>query len=481
MRELGVLKDESLGIQFYHPAFENSSTALMLMGQSFVDNIQACQSWRPSLLDVLERSRHSQSKDPRDRVYAFLNLSKELSERDLQPDYHATVRDTYAKAGRFFVRAGQGPKLICNAGLSKSTLGLPSWIPDWSLNELSFESIAPQASILQKSNGAPQAGGEYEESDFVLDGENSVRVKAYVIGQISSLGKIHRFRSDPDPDTVAERYMAVSLDESKSSTSQTNSRMVTDVSELLGYFGFPYETPLVLGTNNEAVSSDFPVLSRYVSEIANLAMASPAYGQDFIDVIWRTATCDREVLSDNRAPVTYKDYFFAYMEEVRFEYMPGQKEKRLMELARMARFRQLSNGERLEDSLKRDRWSTLNLLRQILREDLMSHAESIAQAVTAEVEKMQRESALLQRAVRRFCFQLRAAGTDNGRVGVVPHKAKAGDIVVIIKGVCVPMILRKIEESDNQYLVVGQAYFRGFMYGEVFQSDDIREQTITLV
>ncbi|KAH0534096.1 hypothetical protein FGG08_007305 [Glutinoglossum americanum] len=470
MREHGVLN---------HPAFAN--TALIIMGQAFVDKIRACQSWRPSLLNILEISRHSQSTDPRDRVYAFMNLSKERGERGLQPDYRATVKDTYAKAGRFFVRAGQAPKLISNAGLSDPALGLPSWIPDWSFGKLPFETIAPQASITQESNGAPQAGGECGESDFVLDGESSLRVKAYIIGQISSLGKTHQFQKDPDPDTVAERYMAAPLDGGESSTSQTKPGTAADIRELLGYFGLPYKAPLVLGTDDEAVSSDFPVLSRYISEIANIALASPAYERNFIDVIWRTATCDHEVLSNNRAPGTYIDYFFSYMEEVRFEYMPGQKKKRLLELARMARFRQLSNGESPEDSLKRDRQPTLNLLRQILREDLMSHAESLAQAVTAEVKKMQRESALFQRAARRFCLQLRVAQTDDGRVGVVPHQAEAGDVAVIIKGVCVPMILRKVGKSDNRYLVVGQAYFHGFMHGEVFQSGGFTEQTITLV
>jgi hypothetical protein len=213
-----------------------------------------------------------------------------------------------------------------------------------------------------------------------------------------------------------------------------------------------------------------------------MTLTSPVYGRASVDAIWKTAICDREVLSGNRAPPTYKDYFFAYMEDVRLQYIPEQAVKRMMELARMARFRQLSNGERLEDSLRRNRSSTLNLLRQILQSGLTwLNEEPIAQAIRAEVEKVQRESALFQRAVRRFCFQSRVARTDNGQVGVVPHRAEVKDVVAIIKGVCIPMVLRKIEGSDNQYLVIGQAYFYGFMYGEVFKFDAFREQTITLV
>jgi hypothetical protein len=255
MRELGVLKDESLGIKFFHPRFENASTASILMGQDFVDTMNVCQQWRPSLLFILEMSRHSQSKDPRDRVFAFLNLSKERGERDLQPDYRATVRDTYAKAGRFFVRAGQGPRLISQAGLSDSTLELPSWIPDWSLTDLPPETIAPRESVIYPPSSTPHAGGEYEDGDFVLDGENSLKVKAYIIGQISSLGKVHRFQTDPDAKTVSEGHV----------TDMRGSSVIGE-DELLRYFGFPYQPPMVIMTDNEATSSDFPVLSRYISE-----------------------------------------------------------------------------------------------------------------------------------------------------------------------------------------------------------------------
>jgi hypothetical protein len=62
---------------------------------------------------------------------------------------------------------------------------------------------------------------------------------------------------------------------------------------------------------------------------------------------------------------------------------------------------------------------------------------------------------------------------------MVPHRTQRGDVVVVIKGVSVPMVLRL--EGEDRFKVVGQAYFHGFMDGEVFEMDDMKEEEIRLV
>jgi hypothetical protein len=56
-----------------------------------------------SLLDLLERSRHTKSTDPRDRAFAFLNLCRERGEKDLGPDCTETASETYIRVAKFFV------------------------------------------------------------------------------------------------------------------------------------------------------------------------------------------------------------------------------------------------------------------------------------------------------------------------------------------------------------------------------------------
>ena len=47
------------------------------------------------LIGLLERSRHAKSTDPRDRVFAFLNLCGEEERRFLRPDYTETVAERW--------------------------------------------------------------------------------------------------------------------------------------------------------------------------------------------------------------------------------------------------------------------------------------------------------------------------------------------------------------------------------------------------
>jgi hypothetical protein len=100
------------------------------------------ESDRPStLLDLLEGTRNAQATDPRDRVYALLNLCKDAVEPRIAPDYTIDVEQTYEFLARTLIEAGQGSRLLLSAGELGSNLGLPSWVPDWSLQHFSLAPI----------------------------------------------------------------------------------------------------------------------------------------------------------------------------------------------------------------------------------------------------------------------------------------------------------------------------------------------------
>ena len=94
-----------------------------------------------SLIDLLLETRDYWASDPRDKVYAFLNLA--IS--DALPDYttmtaeklyiRAAVEylvDTLSEPGSEQLRSRKIMNLISNAGLANQQLSLPSWVPDWS-------------------------------------------------------------------------------------------------------------------------------------------------------------------------------------------------------------------------------------------------------------------------------------------------------------------------------------------------------------
>jgi hypothetical protein len=99
-------------------------------------------------------------------------------------------------------------KLLCNAPLSEPTLKLPSWVPDWSLSNLPFKSIAPEPY-------RASAGGK--EGSFNLGGYyNRLRVSAVVVvvvvvvvGQIMLLDRIYQLGEDT-PSVVSQAHKAES-------------------------------------------------------------------------------------------------------------------------------------------------------------------------------------------------------------------------------------------------------------------------------
>ncbi|KAI1362276.1 heterokaryon incompatibility protein 6 [Xylaria arbuscula] len=58
------------------------------------------------------------------------------------------------------------------------------------------------------------------------------------------------------------------------------------------------------------------------------------------------------------------------------------------------------------------------------------------------------------------------ATTRTGYIGLAPPCAQAGDLVVVVLGATVPYVLRKVQ---NGYILVGDAFIHGLMYGEALQ------------
>ncbi|KAI0451323.1 heterokaryon incompatibility protein 6 [Xylaria acuta] len=87
--------------------------------------------------------------------------------------------------------------------------------------------------------------------------------------------------------------------------------------------------------------------------------------------------------------------------------------------------------------------------------------------------------------VQTYQMQARAAAvghgfatTRNGYIGLVSPLAQAGDQVVVILGATVPYVVRKVQSG---YLLVGDAFVHGFMYGEALAQRDLRPVDIVLV
>ncbi|MCJ1279346.1 hypothetical protein MMC21_007170 [Puttea exsequens] len=70
---------------------------LMILDLIITHQIPPRQVLKPSLLDLIRRSRHVGATDKRDNLYGFLSLSKDQAVASLRPSYVESIVDTYSR------------------------------------------------------------------------------------------------------------------------------------------------------------------------------------------------------------------------------------------------------------------------------------------------------------------------------------------------------------------------------------------------
>ena len=104
-----------------------------------------------TLLQFLNDTRQCKSTDPRDKVFALLNMSTERDEPTLAPDYALSPKDVFASVARFFITRDKNLDVLCHAQAAPSAYDVPSWVPDWSMPRASRVLGQPKTSPDRKS------------------------------------------------------------------------------------------------------------------------------------------------------------------------------------------------------------------------------------------------------------------------------------------------------------------------------------------
>lgn len=131
------------------------------------------------LMELLEQSQRMKASDPRDHCFGILAISRYAEEIDLQPDYGEFVTDTFLRYARFLVNKGQGPRMLtCCVKIPGKSLGLPSWIPNWSSRVPSYPSDEPVQYL---------AGSQVKGKCRILNDKTLV-ASSFILGQIIATG-----------------------------------------------------------------------------------------------------------------------------------------------------------------------------------------------------------------------------------------------------------------------------------------------------
>ena len=392
------------------------------------------------LIDVLEGARHARSTDSRDKIFALLNLCHDSTALGVRPEYSITAAEVFRKVAHSLVADGQGGRLLLSGGIAESTLGLPSWVPDWSLQTVSFNNVVGSCHTFSQS--------DYRSQDSKTSG---MRIGPIPDQLIISTSRI---------DHVAVVHPICSIDHAKEPRSL---RDLNDIQEELSRASIFSKIPNAEIRMTEGDIVDFkskenahgecstaqdicerldahiewPSLSRLVYLSIVWIKASPRYeAQNPHEVALYTLTCDHaygtggEKFSQNLLQDLRN-----YLDFTRYVHDPGYRPEHVQIF--------MASTSRLSASADD---SSSNQLRNAYGNHLLSQRDATTRMLLT---------------LGRFCHEMGLACTRSGYVGIVPAKTQSQDVLVCIEGVQAPMILRPVEGSRFQ--LVGAAFFHGFM------------------
>ncbi|KAF5624494.1 heterokaryon incompatibility (het-6OR allele) [Fusarium sp. NRRL 52700] len=480
------------------------------------------------LLSVLSDFRELEATDPRDKIFAFLNLAEDGL--GLQPDYNADVKKVFIQATKTMIdkRIGSHLAVLSHVqDLSDTRIqGLPSWVPDFSarLGRVPFD---------QGGHDDRFCAGTHEDIDFDdwvihIDSDDKLSVKGIKVGTVSISTELNQ-----DPIIQALRLALHSPAEYPvqarawrvESTAEKNLRQYIRPSQAVTRIEALWRTLIIDKLTEE--ENDFGNLDSRVNigtgfsnwiltdilEARDLfaewsGLSSESWAWELIQksfttrlALWSAMYDARQLSDDPRVPdleAAVADLRRKMEKELMQQGNDGDYGKE--ENDQNQKLIQETNDEgenkdsaREEDSPENEggcresqaggntSWETgfipsARLIRESFPAPAVEEDEQDKDPLGGKYKRpsMQRLTPLGRRKLRNFEKHMRSATqgrklfmTESGLLGLGPKtlgQSSSKDEVWILMGARVPFILHHVEGS--KYRVVGEAYVHGVMYGE---------------
>jgi hypothetical protein len=159
-------------------------TELELIRRGFNENK------RQSLYNLIRACRYRRAADPRDKIFALIGLMGDKMTPYLKPNYSIDVREIFARATLHFIFQYRKLDPICGWQTIGRTEGLPSWTPDYVLNQdLSMhpmDSMHMVQGLFNASGASHQGEYGYLDGETLLEPWFQLPVKGFVIDTIGS-------------------------------------------------------------------------------------------------------------------------------------------------------------------------------------------------------------------------------------------------------------------------------------------------------
>jgi len=386
----------------------------------------------PTLAEVLRSCWTLQATDRRDKIFALWALAADGDDVLVRPDYTKTETQVFTDAAVYLALRGTGDDLLrvlgcAGVGWPRSVPGIPSWAPDWSTVSRSLLGSFPK-----NSTSRYHPYGNLEASPLrVLRGESMmVEMDAVILGGDPILYLTSEFER---PTVLSQSGYVTNLDVMGDRTGRWIVEALCLVANHLGH------------------------------DIANTIYQHT--GQPLEEVFWRTLMVDSglygadgAMLSTNTrpAPMPFGAYYRDYMRYHLVSMPSFQAHERQTLLAQLASIGAQAERDTEffdpEDSLDRPR-----------------------------------KSGLWVTSAQNRCLSRKLAITEHlGFVALVPPGTEPGDRIVIIPGVCTPMVVRPTgrwadgEAEKLVFSLVGECYVHGLMDAREWVKRDVVERIVLL-
>ena len=370
-----------------------------------------------SLTELLQISSRLKSSDPRDRIFALLNLAHPGDRVRCEADYSLSVAEVYARTALHLIKTTK--KLTIFGHNTAITKSLPSWVPDWSLSSTeSFTSLTIGHLYSASKNYAAQTLRHPSLTTLTIRGF-SVSAITHVSEEISTRGTWPTFSLSAFATTLNSLECLI----------------------------FQAQDTHMPGENTHAND----VRAKQKKWRFFRLFPDPRIS----DTFWRTLVCDSH---QHRGGTEYKSPAPARWAE-------------LFELLRDSAYEQSESQSQYHDRREITR-QVYGMVPEIphletpspiqIPEDFHSGLP-LAERLAEFTKPLLMQMALSMQRRRFFVM-------ESGHMGLTSGDVRPGDIVHILLGGDVPFILRKRVESetDGSLYLIGEAYVHEFMHGESF-------------
>jgi len=141
-------------------------------------------------LQLIQLTNNFTATHPEDKIFGLFALMNDADREAIGP-YSRSVEEVFRRFAALQVRHGRTITLLDSAGLQRQRLpggNLPSWVPDWTAQNMSPGVISTRRPVPYSASGSSQAHIQLVGDEMGMGG---LSLRGLIVGRIESVAHVH--------------------------------------------------------------------------------------------------------------------------------------------------------------------------------------------------------------------------------------------------------------------------------------------------